>query len=144
MEKNSFRIRDIPIKSFMFETNSNDDFGTVLKRYMDEENVSVRNLALRTGISFNSLVKYRSGHIPKDYQIIVMLCIGLKINQKRAEYLFKLAHLSLGDDVTSMIYRMLISLSFVSEITIEECKSILSQYGLQELKTVSNFMRSEK
>ena len=84
---------------------------------MEEQKLSVTGLARKSGLSFNSIVRYRAGHIPNDYIIVVMLCIGLKINISKAEYLFRLALFSLGTDKCSLVYRLLINLSFVIKLT---------------------------
>ena len=94
----NLNIIELSREAFSFEMYSDDNFGMVLKKYMVEQNLSVSDLARKSGLSFNTIVKYRAGHIPKDYIILVMLCIGLRINFSKAEYLFKLAHISLGTD----------------------------------------------
>lgn len=140
----NLNIIELSQEAFSFEMYSNDDFGIVLKKYMGEQNLSVGDLARKSGLSFNTIVKYRAGHIPKDYIVLVMLCIGLKVNFSKAEYLFKLAHISLDTDRCSLVYRLLINLAFISDITIEECNEFLLRYGFPELKASCNFMKGER
>ena len=139
----NLNIIELSREAFSFEMYSDDNFGMVLKKYMVEQNLSVSDLARKSGLSFNTIVKYRAGHIPKDYIVLVMLCIGLQINFSKAEYLFKLAHISLGTDRCSLVYQLLINLGFVSDITIEECNEFLLKYGFPKLKATSNFMKRE-
>lgn len=120
-------IKELSEEAFDFEMYSDDDFGNVLRKYMSEQNLTVNDLAKNSGLSINSVVKYRAGHAPKDYIILVMLCIGLQVNNSKAEYLFNLAHFSLGTDRCSMVYRLLINLAFVSGITIVECNEYLKK-----------------
>lgn len=111
-----------------------DDFGTVLNRYMSEQKITVAALSVRTGISQNVIIGYRSGdHIPNDIHKLVALCIGLQINEYRAEYLMNLAHMSFGYDSQGVIYKMLISLAFFVGLSVSQVNEILSNYGLQEL-----------
>lgn len=140
----ALNVMDLSQEAFGFEICSDDDFGSVLKKYMEEQNLSVNDLAKKSGLSSNAVIKYRAGHLPSDYTVLVMLCIGLKINFSKAEYLFNLAHLSLGSDRRSLAYKLLINLSFASDITIEKCNEILMQLGFPKLKTTSNFMQEEK
>ena len=138
------KLTELSPDAFSFEMHTEDNFGIVLQKYMEEQKLSVTGLARKSGLSFNSIVRYRAGHIPNDYIVVVMLCIGLKINISKAEYLFRLAHFSLGTDKCSLVYRLLINLSFVSDITIEYCNDFLVQNGFPSLKTTSNFMKGEK
>ena len=130
-------------EAFNFEMKSDGDFGSVLKKYMEEQKLSVNELAKKSGLSPNAVIKYRSGHIPSDYIVLVMLCIGLKINYSKAEYLFSLAHLTLGSDKKSLVYKLLINLSFASDITIEQCNDYLIRLGFPKLKTTTNFMQED-
>lgn len=95
-------LMDKSQEAFNFEMRADDDFSSVLRRYMDEQNISINDLAKRSNISRRTVIRYRSGHMPNDYITLVMLCIGLKINISKAEYLFKLAHLSLGTDIVNI------------------------------------------
>lgn len=120
-----------------------DDFGSVLKRYMDEQKLSVNDLARKSGLSSNLVIRYRAGHLPNNYIVLVMLCIGLKINSTKAEYLFHLAHFSLGTDKKSRVYKLLINLSFASDITVDECNDYLKQLGFPIMKASSNFSQDD-
>ena len=136
-------VMDLSQEAFTFEMRADDDFSSVLRRYMDEQNISINDLAAKSNLSRRAVIKYRSGHLPNDYIILVMLCIGLKINLSKAEYLFKLAHLSLGTDKKSLVYKLLINLSFASDITIEQCNEYLVRLGFPKLKTTTNFMQED-
>lgn len=130
-------------EAFGFEMRSDDDFASVLRRYMAEQKMSINDLAKKSGLSRGAVIRYRSGHLPNDYIILVMLCIGLKINLSKAEYLFKLAHFSLGTDKRSIAFRLLINLSFVSDITIDECNDYLNHLGFPIMRSTSNFMQED-
>lgn len=136
-------VMDISQEAFNFEMRADDDFSSVLRRYMDEQNISINDLAKRSNLSRRTVIRYRSGHMPNDYITLIMLCIGLKINISKAEYLFKLAHLSLGTDKNSLAYKLLINLSFASDITIEQCNDYLIRLGFPKLKTTTNFMQED-
>lgn len=130
-------------EAFGFEMKSDDDFANVLRRYMEEQKMSVNDLAKNSGLSRGTVIRYRSGHLPNDYIVLVMLCIGLKINFSKAEYLFQLAHFSLGTDKKSRVYKLLINLSFASDITIDECNDYLKQLGFPIMKASSNFSQDD-
>lgn len=134
IESVAVEIRDISKESLSFEMHKEDDFGAVLIRYMSEQKLTVTNLSDRTGISKNTIIDYRTGnHVPKDIHKLVALCIGLQINECRAEYLISLAHMSLGYDIQGNAYRLLISLAFFSGMTIDQGNIILSSLDLPKL-----------
>ena len=127
-------IREITKKSLEFEISKDDNFTSVLNRYMMEQNITIAVLSARTGINKNTLIDYRAGnHIPNDIHKLIALCIGLQINEHRAEYLISLAHMSIGYDIQGMAFRMLISLAFLSGITVCQGKRILDNLDLPKL-----------
>lgn len=127
-------IREITKQSLEFEIKKEDNFSSVLNRYMAEQNISIAILSARTGINKNTLIDYRAGnHIPNDIHKLVALCIGLQINEHRAEYLISLAHMSIGYDVQGMAFRMLISLAFLTGITVCQGNMILDNLDLPTL-----------
>lgn len=125
------KIKDIPVESLLFEIHKEDSFSTVLKKYMIEQNISTSILSMRTGINKNTLNDYRRGtHIPSDFKFIILICIGLQISERKAEYLMSLANMALGEDFRGMVYRMIINLSFYAGITVDQGNVILAKYNL--------------
>ena len=62
-------IRDITKQSLEFEIKKEDNFSSVLNRYMAEQNISIAILSARTGINKNTLIDYRAGnHICQKYE----------------------------------------------------------------------------
>lgn len=134
MDRVLVEIQNVTKESLAFEIRQDDDFHSVLKRYMSESQLTVSSLSARSGICQNAITEYRMGkHVPKDIHRAVALCIGLQINEHRAEYLMKLAHLSMGYDTQGMAYRMLICLAFSTGLTISQGNVILSNLDLPKL-----------
>ncbi|MCI7766873.1 MAG: hypothetical protein MSJ26_02680 [Oscillospiraceae bacterium] len=57
------QLTELSSDAFSFEMHSEDSFGIVLQKYMEEQKLSVTGLARKSGLSFNSIVRYRAGHI---------------------------------------------------------------------------------
>lgn len=134
MNKVLVEIQNVTRESLSFEIRPGDSFSSVLNRYMSESQLTVSKLSARSGICQNAITEYRMGkHIPKDIHRVVALCIGLQINEHRAEYLINLAHFSIGYDTQGMAYRMLISLAFSTGLTISQGNEILSDLDLPKL-----------
>jgi len=58
---------------------------------------------------------------------------GADTREHRAEYLIGLAHMSIGYDIQGMAFRMLISLAFLSGITVCQGNRILDNLDLPKL-----------
>lgn len=119
---------------FELETSSKDTFSEVFKKFRIESGHTIEKLSARSGVSIESINKYIAGHSPTSREILVKLCIGLGLCPQKSEYLFSLAHLSIGCDAASSVYKVAITLAFVSGLGIKECNELIATYGFEILE----------
>lgn len=49
------QLTELPPNAFSFEMHSEDNFGIVLQKYMEEQKLSVTGLARKSGLSFKAI-----------------------------------------------------------------------------------------
>ncbi|MCR5409473.1 MAG: helix-turn-helix transcriptional regulator [Lachnospiraceae bacterium] len=99
-------------------------FGDTLKLYMKNENMTVEELAFRSGISERTIgtMRNRKGYRPK-LENVVAICIAMHLNPSYSYRLIELAGYKLTDCDRDIIYRLL--LDWAPGVSIEQCNKFL-------------------
>ena len=77
------------------EEQKHDSFGNALKRYADDIGVNATELANLTGISKSAVNYYFSGERQVGFNMLIALCLALRLHPLRTEYIFELTHFEL-------------------------------------------------
>lgn len=72
------------------EEQEQDFFGKALKHYTDDIGISAGKLAKLTGISKSAVNYYFSGERQVRFNMLIALCLALRLHPLRTEYLFEL------------------------------------------------------
>lgn len=107
-------------------------FRQTLKLYMENENISVEELAYVSGISERTIGKMRNqvGYKPMLNNVIA-ICIGLHLNPSYSYRLIELAGYRLTESDQDVAYRLLIDKA--QEVSIEDCNRFLKRANLKPL-----------
>lgn len=77
------------------EEQKQNFFGKALKCYANDIGVNATELARLTGISKSAVNYYFSGERQVGFNMLIALCIALRLHPLRTEYLFELTHFEL-------------------------------------------------
>lgn len=117
------------------EEQKHDFLGKALKRYADDNGVSMSELARLTGISKSAVNYYFSGERQVRFNTLIALCLALRLHPLRTEYLFELTHFELHKSELRyyIIKEYLSGCTYDEKFNLDNCQMKLKEFNLELL-----------
>ena len=127
----------------------NDTLPKALFRFMadsgpDNKKVSVRNLAILSGVSKSAIYYYRFGVRRISYETLCAVCIALRLHPMRQEHLFHKAHIMMPCDEPypnkrdRIIRYYLDNCAFLERCTVGACNAELKENDCDPLNELTS------
>lgn len=112
-----------------------DTLGSALDYYRTCVGVSYTKLSKMTGISKTQLSYYFNDERTCNMNVLIALCIVLRVHPLRIDYLFSLTHYKLRetDPRYAILKSFLYGCAWNEELTLERCSAILKSKHLEAL-----------
>lgn len=110
-------------------------FGVILRKYMRKQDIEVKHLSERTGISIPSLYRYLNGERLCSLEHTVAICIVMRLHPMNSEYLFSLtrSHLCRTDERDMIIAKYLYGCYYDADYTLKKCNHEMIYEGYEPL-----------
>jgi len=145
LQKYNFLVSDEREKVTDFETyiygtknaeeQKRDFFGKALKRYADDNGVSMSKLARLTEVSKVAVNYYFSGERQVGFNMLIALCLALRLHPLRTEYIFEFTHFELrkSDPRYYIIKEYLSGCAYEEKFNLHACQMRLKELNLELL-----------
>lgn len=121
---------------------TDEPFSDAIYRYMNSSGISIKKLAVITGISASTISHYFSGEraITRDY--LCAICIALRLTFNQQQHLFNITKLkmpseTLFNDRVYIINDFMLGCSYNDEYTLALCNEFLKKSGERQLTAFS-------
>lgn len=121
--------------------DTEDTFGKVLKRNMLEQNIDVKELSVKTGISVPSLYRYLSGERICGLEHTAAICISMRLDPMTSDYLFSMtrSRLCRTDERDRIIAKYLYACYYDSRYTLAKCNHELAFERYEPLTNIGMY-----
>ena len=121
---------------------TDEPFSDAIYRYMNSSGISIKKLAVITGISASTISHYFSGEraITRDY--LCAICIALRLTFNQQQHLFNITKLKMPCDILfnkrdDIINSVMLQCSCNDKFTIDFCNKLLKENGERQLSAFS-------
>ncbi len=132
MEERFYKKITIRPESMNTDKFSNDTFGKVLRRYIDDEGIKLIDSAVYVGVNKSTISRYIKGEYIPETKTLMRICIVLHLYPERSAYLFELCGHVLGNSKLHHLYKAILADVFLNRRTIKEYNEFLKENGVDE------------